>query len=273
MVRRRVLAETLADLGSEARRQQLGRAAASNLARWAAQAPGEPDDLIVRVESGDWGEVTSAATREFGRTFAMLNMANAFVPGGAYVEGTAAQEENMFRRTDCHFAITDAEYDAATDRYHPELTALIEGRAGRVYLDTTTPRICIRGREDRSRPDLGYALLPDDEVFAFYELRAAAVDLRGARRYDAEEMRRRIEAQFATLTEAGVRHVVLGAFGCGAFGNPADQVAELYRDAIAAHCDDFSVIIFPIYDAGYGPDNYRPFVHALSGLLADSVAE
>lgn len=97
--------------------------------------------------AGDWGEVTLALTRELGTTFAVLNMANAEWPGGAYVEGAVAQEENMFRRTDCHFAVSDGDVDAARGGYHPAMTLLINGVHGAVYLDTARPRVCIRGPE------------------------------------------------------------------------------------------------------------------------------
>jgi len=100
------------------------------------------------VTRGDWGEVAGAVTRQFGVCFAVLNMANAHVPGGAYVEGASAQEANMFRRTDCHFAIDATEYDPLTERYSPEMTMLISGSRGEVYLDTAMPRVCIRGPED-----------------------------------------------------------------------------------------------------------------------------
>ena len=78
------------------------------------------------------------------------------------------------------------------------------------------------------------------------------------------EAQRRIEAQFATLASADVRHTVLGAHGCGAFGNPAKQVARLYRGAVEAHWDDLEHVVFAIYDAGYGPDNYTPFARAFA---------
>jgi len=51
----------------------------------------------------DWGECTQILTKLHGREFAVLNFANAFVPGGGYVEGCSAQKENIFRRTDLHF--------------------------------------------------------------------------------------------------------------------------------------------------------------------------
>ena len=46
--------------------------------------------------------MTLELTRRYGTLFASLNMANAYGPGGGYTHGMVAQEENMFRRTDCH---------------------------------------------------------------------------------------------------------------------------------------------------------------------------
>lgn len=145
-------------------------------------------------------------------------MANPHVPGGGYIEGAIAQEENMFRRTDCHFRVGPDEYDAELDRYRPEMTRLLTARDGKVYLDTDNPRVCIRGPEDRSRTDLGYEWLADDDIFPFYELRAAAQDLRDGSAFDAENARRRIAAQLDTLCAHGVRNAVLGAFGVGRSG-------------------------------------------------------
>jgi hypothetical protein len=43
------------------------------------------------------------------------------------------------------------------------------------------------------------------------------------------ECSRRVAAQLDTLIDAGVRHAVFGPFGCGAFRNPAAEVASIYR--------------------------------------------
>jgi uncharacterized protein (TIGR02452 family) len=56
-----------------------------------------------------------------------------------------------------------------------------------------------------------------------------------------------------------LRHVILGAIGCGAFRNPTAIVARLYREEIKRRADDFAVITFAIFSAGYGPDNDIPF--------------
>jgi hypothetical protein len=262
-VRRRVLRETLEALATPAQRARANERAAANLARWRTEASGTPV-ASVQVLAGDWGEVTQALTRQHGACFAVLNMANAYVPGGAYVEGAVAQEENMFRRTDCHFHVRPPEYDARSDRYVPSMTRLLEARDGRVYLDVANPRVCIRGPEDRGAADLGYRWLADDEVFPFMELRAAARDRRDGRPFDAHDARRRIRAQVDTLKEAGVRHVVFGAFGCGAFRNPADAVAAIYRDELQRSMADFDVVAFAVFHAGYGPDNHAVFARVLS---------
>lgn len=236
--------------------------AKQNLDRWRVQSSVSDSNLRVEVLPKDWGEVAHSLTRTYGVCFAVLNMANAFVPGGAYVEGAVAQEENMFRRTDCHFRIGPEEYDPKLDRYVPAMTRLLSARDGVVYLDTQQPRVCIRGPEDRSRTDLGYSWLPEDQVFPFFELRAAAQDLRDSSAFDDDDARMRISAQLNTLRDHRVRHVVLGAFGCGAFRNPADRVAQIYREEITARQSDFAMIAFAIFATGYGPDNYTPFAKA-----------
>ena len=177
-------------------------------------------------------------------------MANAYVPGGGYVEGMSAQEENMYRRTDCHFYIDEKEYNRSKNQYHPEMMALIKGKNGKVYLDIEHPRICIRGAEDNSKENLGYPWLPEQNIFPFYELRAAAQDLRGESHFVIDEARKRIVAQLDTLQAKNIRHVVLGAFGCGAFLNPPEIIATIYKEEIEKYIDNFSLIVFEVFGSG-----------------------
>lgn len=275
-VRQRVLLETLGALEEASATASYHVLAQHNLARWNAQAieagrKERPDAreertrCTVLVLPGDWGAVTLQLTQRFGETFACLNMANAYGPGGGYTDGMVAQEENMFRRTDCHFALDPQLMDKDRLEYIPQHSRLLNAVDGRVYLDTESPRVCIRGPEDRSQSDLGYAWLNDDEVFPFYELRAAAMDLRDGSSFDSEKTARRIRAQLDTLIDKGVRYVVLSAFGCGAFRNPAHRVSAIYRQELECRANSFSVVAFAIFHAGYGPNNFAPFENAFAG--------
>mmetsp|Transcript_27281 Transcript_27281/g.54561 ORF Transcript_27281/g.54561 Transcript_27281/m.54561 type:complete len:415 (+) Transcript_27281:306-1550(+) len=220
---------------------------------------------------GDWGAVTSYVTQKYGETFAILNMANQYAFGGGYQEGMIAQEENVFRRTDCHFSHAWDDPIINNGRrgiYNLEEQAIIGGERQNVYLDVEFPRVCIVGPEDVAETGRGvwtsrtYRHLSDDEVFPFYEMRSAAQDLR--RPALPPDNRTRICAQLRTLRAKGVKHAVLSAFGCGAFRNPARTIAQIYREEIERDFRDngpfFEVIAFAIFYAGYGPaSNYDDF--------------
>lgn len=112
--------------------------------------------------------------------------------------------------------------------------------------------------------------MAEDEIFPFVELRAAAQDLRGGSIFDEADARRRVAAQLETLIEAGVRHAVLSAFGCGAFANPPARVAALYREELMTRRDHFDCVAFAIFHPGYGPDNLPIFERILADGVFDS---
>lgn len=275
-MRQQVLLETLRAFEEASPTARFHVLAQQNRLRWKAAArcarsqasPKEASAAEVPCQvvvlPGDWGVVTLQMTRKYGATFACLNMANAYGPGGGYTDGMVAQEENMFRRTDCHFALEPGDMNERRCAYVPEHTDLLNATDGRVYLDVERPRVCIRGAEDRTRSDLGYAwldqdqvrggkggwgccrwgkelerqglgmdhhaptaslracpakkkpseptllfyrvLFPGAQVFPFYELRAAAVDLRNGSAFDSRETARRIGAQLDTLIDQGGLH-------------------------------------------------------------------
>lgn len=268
--RRAVLHDTVDKLSTAEKRAHCHRIAQNNHHDW-SEAPSIRPAKTVRVIAGDWGEVTQRLSKETGAIYAALNMANAFEPGGGYLEGWGAQEENMFRRSDCHFHVTDDLMNAEKDHYTSEMTDLINAENGRVYFDRK-PRICIKGKEDTKASNLGYLDLPENEYFLFYELRSAADNLdpthegHATKPFEPESMRRKIAAQLDTLIHHGIRHVVLSAFGCGAFANPADQVAQIYKEEIQKRIGHFDDMGFAVFYAGYGPDNFTPFQQILDGL-------
>src|SRR5574341_1203418 len=81
--RRSVLHETIATFERADPPDRYHRLAKQNLERWRAQSGVSDSTLRIEVLPGDWGEVTRSLTRRYGACFAALNMANAYVPGGA----------------------------------------------------------------------------------------------------------------------------------------------------------------------------------------------
>lgn len=254
--------------------------AMSNLEHWTAQSISiqqKPCSVHVSVIQGDVLEATYKLTKTTGTIVAAINMANEIYPGGGYLTGCTAQEENMARRTDLHFLFDESailpvkrkKKGAAIDYvYTDAMSGLVSGMTGAVYL-SPFPLICIKGREVWNRGSVeGYEPLNASEVFPFLELRTAAVDTHYVDDDDETiilNMQTRIRAQFLTLKERGVRHVVLSAFGCGAFGNDAHSVACLYKKALAEFAKDFDEVVFAIYYAGHGENNFDVFRAVLLG--------
>ena len=56
------------------------------------------------------------------------------------------------------------------------------------------------------------------------------------------------------------------ALGCGAFRNPADEVAAIYREEIEQRRDAFSIIAFAIRQMPYQASNFIPFQRVFAGL-------
>jgi hypothetical protein len=244
------------------------RSARSNMLKWCKYLVDRPNaGLDVIVEPIDWGVMALKCTKQYNTIFACLNMANEYTPGGAYQLGPSAQEENMFRRTDIHFFIDRRMLAFNTNtrsyKYKQTMSELIGAKSGTTYLDTTDPRICIKGNEDYDLPNLGYADLAPDEMFLFYELRCAAKKFENGAVFDEPEMDKRIHAQFKTLKNNRIRHAILGAFGCGAFKNDPAVVSTLYKKYLTQYRSDFDVIAFPIFYAGSGDMNYGVFKKTL----------
>jgi hypothetical protein len=212
-------------------------------------------------------------------------MANSSKPGGGYEHGRAAQEENMFRRTDCHFFIDRQKLVSdnntpPTYRYNQTMEKLIDAKYNNKTYLGDYPRICIKGPETlvgtsitNTNVDIGYHDLSNNEMFLFYELRCAAKSIaKGAKStpFQTTEMDRRIHAQFETLKKANIRHAILSAFGCGAFNNEPEDVAKLYKNYLKIYKKDFDVVVFAIHYAGNGIKNYDEFRKVLLPGISDS---
>ena len=239
------------------------------------------DTCEVLVRKGDWGETTFQHTQTYGQIFAVLNMANASFAGGGVVKGHIAQEENMYRRTDCWihaYKSDDTVYDLSTGELRYTKKKLVNGDA---ILDMK-PRVCFVTQEQSNMIDSSYLDMSYDgqTPFLFLELKSAAVDTRktNVSAFNIQNykntMERNIENQFKTLESNEQQYVVLSAYGCGAFINrywPLSLqlsiirlVALLYAEYVNTYKRDFKVIAFAIYDgSNYSIPSYDVFNNAL----------
>lgn len=172
---------------------------------------------------------------EQGRILA-LNFANAMVPGGGYRIGGQAQEESLCRSTLLYESIRRAKGFYSYHRLHP------------------TPLYSDRVLYSRDIPVIRTAdgtLLETPCLCDF--LTAAAVNRRLASPWYTERqidsaMQKRIDAVLA----AAVRHkpdiLILGAFGCGAFGNRRETVLPMFETAIRRMIPNSMTVWFAIPD-------------------------
>jgi uncharacterized protein (TIGR02452 family) len=171
-----------------------------------------------------------------------LNFASGKNPGGGFLGGSRAQEESIARSSALHPSLLaqQAYYDAN------------RGGPKDVYTDHAiySPGVPVFRADDG-------ALL--DEPYLVSVLTMPAPNVRAMRqngRVDealaADTMARRIGHVLAFAAARGHRTLVLGAWGCGAFGNDAETVADLFRDAlrtpVAACFDDVTFAVFDLLD-------------------------
>jgi uncharacterized protein (TIGR02452 family) len=167
---------------------------------------------------------------------AALNFANPVEPGGGFLRGAVAQEEAICRCSTLYDQLLGVleMYDEATEN---------DG----LYTDYMT---VIRG----------VPIFRDDE-YEFLEkpFRASFITCAApvAFQYlrisdDTERLYRVLEARIRKIVQCAVAEgftgIILGAFGCGAFGNKTEDVATMFRDVLIKEGmkDYFKKIVFAI---------------------------
>ncbi len=170
---------------------------------------------------------------------AALNFASARNPGGGYRNGAVAQEETLARSS----ALVPTLEQTWTyyDQNRKEDSLLYTDHA------IWSPRVPFFADDNGT-------LLPEPYVADIITMPAPNA---GAMRTESDLLgviptfQRRIRWILALAITKQVRHLVLGAWGCGAFGNQPDLVARLFREAL--HPDQpwrrgFDSVTFAIID-------------------------
>lgn len=111
------------------------------------------------------------------------------------------------------------------------------------------------------------------DVISVAALRRPDVDVDAAGRKvyaderDRETMTLKVRLIFQVAREMGITRLVLGALGCGAYGNPPEEVARIFKRVIcgdsrrATHAEGIEEIVFAIFDDG---ENLRVFREVFS---------
>ena len=186
----------------------------------------------------------------FGAKFCALIMGNDRTPGGGYLNGAGAQEESICRRSNLPECFERIMYPIPT--------------FGTVFVENLK---IIRESEDNGYE---FHVIP----ITCHGLLACAYDqpnLNDLGEFYPDELegtRTKIRAMLDTCVQQHQRHLILGAFGCGAFENPPHQVAEIFREVLSSsnYHKSFEVVIFAILD-GSTTCNYEIFKDILSPIL------
>lgn len=178
--------------------------------------------LRVEVCSED---VLNAAGRL--RRPAVLCFASARNPGGGVHAGASGQEEYLCRA-------------------QSELLAALHTPAAQSFYDHHR-RHCGPLNSDwcvyvAGTPAVVMCAAPNAREAALYRVSDESIAL---------AFRRRTRRVLDVCAVEGHRNVVLGAWGCGAFGNDPQMVARAFGEAIDAREHNFDHIVFAIYDSAH----------------------
>lgn len=202
--------------------------------------------IIIRVTDSD----TLDAARDLHSShqhekIGVLSMASPLRPGGGVLTGATSQEESLCMRSTLFPSLRDEFYRVPED-------ALIYTSHVLVFRDQD---LTMLRKEDRFFVD----------VMSCAALRFPDVENgRYVSETDREAMVKKIQLIMRAAVMKGCKRVVLGALGCGAYGNPAEEVAALFKRVIVGNskktCEEtwtgIKEVVFAIRG---GQDNIKVF--------------
>ena len=211
-----------------------------------AAVPGPGGRIEVTSES------TLAAARRLGGDVAALVFASARKPGGGFLNGREAQEESIARASALYPCLRAADDFYDHHRAHDDLT----------YSDRVIYSPCVPVFRD----DDGN-LLPEPYEVSF--LTAAAPNLTAILQNQPGRadgvplalLRRTIRVLHVAASH-GHRRLVLGAWGCGVFGNDPATVARIFALALRDN-RFFEHVVFAVLDRQTGTPTLTAFADVL----------
>lgn len=230
--------------------------------------PDEPCTTVTEITD----ETTAIAGKrlaESGKDIAILNFASARNPGGGFLHGAKAQEEDLCRvsalyacltRDDLPYYKINKECKSAlyTDAiiYSPKVPFLrdenyqwLEEPFELSVVTCPAPNL---NRSFGKSGALGPTSIADGETVSTEEI--------------VEIFQRRVARVLSAMVIFGHKNIVLGAWGCGAFGNNPKIVAKVFKEVLETEkfkkCFDLVVFAIPNQDSV----NYRAFVEVFENV-------
>ena len=197
----------------------------------------------------------------------VLNMANAYTPGGGWLKGALAQEESICYRSSLSLTLKRKFYPIPSDGalYAPTVvvfrSAISEGHELSALLETNPEKLGVVSI-------VSVAAIRDPDVIEDEE--TGEVGYRWQE--DAEEMKWRIRCVLRTAGREKHRRLVLGALGCGAFGNPNTEVVKLWKEVLQERewrgwWESITFAVLDEDDSKDGMGNYGVYWRGLDGFV------
>lgn len=184
-----------------------------------------------RVTFSTWSTADAVLqlTQRGRQKLCCLNFANGVQVGGGYKTGALAQEEDLCRRIPTLYTSL---YRAKEKDLYPFGPSTCQSKEEpSKYSDVLyTPGLIVARRSEEEE----FRLLPKDQQAKASMVTAAAPNVKANELYDLDLMYNTVKAIFVApkIREPEVDTLILGAWGCGAFGcNPKD-VSTLFAKAL-----------------------------------------
>jgi uncharacterized protein (TIGR02452 family) len=184
-----------------------------------------------------------AVCKHTSRKTCVLNFASYKEPGGMFLQGSSAQEESL-----CHASIL---YNVLS-RLHP-------------YYDTNRERLNRSLYTNRAIYTPDVIFVKDGKEYKADVLTCAAPNKKAAQKYsrvsDFENnkvLRERIDFVLSAAALNAPEVLILGAYGCGVFGQDAIEVATIFKELLQnKYKNAFDVVVFAIPDIN--GENHQAF--------------
>ncbi len=198
--------------------------------------------------------VAAKGLLERGYNPAVLNLASSWSPGGGVVQGSRAQEESIFRRTNLFRSLYQFAHGGKPDMFatKPEPIDLKKTPHYKEHLDYHFGGIYTPGATvfRATNGELFQKPFP----MSFITVAAIKEPVLTPTGHLTEADKDQTRDKIRTILRIGLKHghdsLVLGALGCGAYGNPPADVAKLFHEVIEE--DEFR-------------DKYKMFEFAIIG--------